>query len=83
MADRAMDGIRFHLHCRACMAGKPINQSPREWSRLAAGLSDSGILVYCKRCKKEVAHFTPEQLAEQLQTARCDCCPGGKHAVPL
>lgn len=61
------------------MAQKPANQSPSEWARLDVGITGEGLLVWCKRCRKEVAHFTPEALARFVKNARCHCCPGGVH----
>lgn len=69
--------IRLHTHCRKCMAVRPVNQSPEEWSRLDAGITAEGIQIWCKRCRVEVVHLTPAALAEALETARCHCCPGG------
>ena len=73
------DSIRLYSHCRACQLTKPANQSPSEWSRLDCGLTGTGLQVWCKRCRKEVAHFTPDDLREQLAKARCSCCPAGLH----
>lgn len=53
-----------------------------EWARIDAGLTDKGLLLWCKRCRKEIALFTPERLKEQVENAhreRCSCCPGGIH----
>ncbi len=71
--------IRLFAHCKACMATKPANQSPSDWVRLDCGLTDTGLLVWCKRCRKEVAHFTPGALADFITNGRCACCPGGAH----
>jgi hypothetical protein len=71
--------IRFYAHCRNCAPQKPRKQSMSEWARIDCGLTDSGIQVWCKRCAMEVAHFTPQQLEQQLAGARCHCCPGGVH----
>ena len=71
--------IRLYAHCRTCHASKPANQSPSDWCRLDCGLTDTGLLVWCKRCKKEVAHFTPDALADFIANGRCACCPGGQH----
>lgn len=74
--------IRFFAHCRQCVEEKPISQSPSEYARLDCGVTATGLLIWCKRHRKEVAHFTPEGLKEQIETAactRCSCCPGGLH----
>ncbi len=71
--------IRFFAHCRSCAQQKPVNQSPSEWARIDAGLTERGLLLWCKRCRKEIALFTPDGLREQLEFAHCACCPGGIH----
>lgn len=80
MGSRESRDIRLHAHCARCARTKPANQSPSEWSRLDAGLTATGLQVWCKRCGIEVFHFTPEALGEMLQNARCSCCPGGIHS---
>lgn len=71
--------IRLFAHCRTCQLTKPANQTPSQWCRLDCGLTDTGIQVWCKRCRKEVAHFTPDDLRDWVDNARCSCCPGGMH----
>ncbi len=71
--------IRFFAHCRTCAPQRPANQSMSEWARIDAGLTEQGLLLWCKRCRKNIAVFTPETLTEALQGAHCACCPGGVH----
>ena len=73
--------ILLYAHCASCAAQRPANQSQSEWARLDAGLTTTGLQIWCKRCRKEVAHFTPAGLQECLDAGPgCDCCPGGKHS---
>lgn len=72
--------VRLFAHCRNCNPQKPRNQSPSEWARIDAGITATGLLVWCKRCRMAIAHFTPETLATMLASEpRCECCPGGVH----
>ena len=71
--------IRMFAHCRNCAPQKPRQQSMNEWARLSAGLTDSGLQLWCNRCQLEVFHFIVEELTQQLENARCECCPGGVH----
>lgn len=72
--------IRLFAHCRACAVQKPANQSMSEWARLDVGMTATGLLVWCKRCRKEVVHFTPDGLREMIADhPQCACCPGGVH----
>ena len=74
--------IFLHAHCRNCMGKKPANQSPSEWSRTDAGLTDTGVQVWCKRCRMEIVHYTPAELQALIDDPpRCDCCPGGRHST--
>ncbi len=74
-----MSAIRLFCGCRNCEKTRPRKQSAQEYSRLDVGLTATGLQVWCRRCDLEVAHLTPELLAEQMLTARCHCCPGGQH----
>ena len=76
-----MSRIRFHAHCRTCMKDKPTNQAPSQWQRTESGLTDTGLQIWCRRCRKEVAHFTPADLEAQLASAECEWCPGGGACV--
>lgn len=65
--------IHSHMHCRTCFG---LGQT----ERLQVGLTRKGIQVNCPK-HGEVAHFTPEQLQQQVaRGAQCDCCPGGMHS---
>ena len=80
MSGKTSPDVRFFAHCRNCAPQKPANQSPSEWARIDAGLTDKGLQLWCKRCRMEIMHFTPEGLSEALKNAKCACCPGGIHA---
>lgn len=78
--------VRLWANCRNCTPRKPRTQSLEQWSRTAAGLTNDGMLIWCKRCDMMIAHFTPETLREMLESnpkgERCECCPGGVHTGP-
>lgn len=64
--------IHTYLHCRRCLGA-------RQEERLELGLTRHGILVSCPE-HGQVAHFTPEQIAERVARGpQCDCCSGGRH----
>lgn len=74
--------IHTYFHCAQCLKEKPVNQTPREHARVQAGLTDSGIQIWCNRHRRQVAHFTPEQLMALLVSGpSCDCCPEGRHVL--
>jgi hypothetical protein len=80
MSETPKRRIERFLHCANCAPKKPANQSMSEWVRIDAGLTADGFQVWCKRCRMEIVHFTPEGLEYLLeQKPGCDCCPGGKH----
>jgi hypothetical protein len=68
-----MKQIHTFAHCRQCaMRGRRQD--------LEAGLTHDGIQLWCRRCDKEVARFTPDSLAKAMALGpRCECCPGGMH----
>ncbi len=69
-----MDDLKIHsfIHCKTCVLG-------RQTSRTEVGISQTGVVVQCKK-HGIVVHMSPEQLTEQLTLgARCGCCPGGMH----
>ncbi len=73
--------IHTHAHCRNCAPQKPVNQSPEQWGRIACGLTDTGLEVWCKRCRMVIAHFTPDELRQFVDhPPSCECCPGGRHS---
>lgn len=46
--------VRF-FHCRTCLPLKPEDVSPREWVRMEAGWTATGVIVIrCVRCDKEI-----------------------------
>lgn len=64
--------VHTHAHCRGCMEG-------RQTERTQVGLSSTGLVIYCKK-HGLIAHFSPDQLREQLAKGpQCACCPGGMH----
>jgi hypothetical protein len=73
--------IRYHAHCRNCLPQKPLNQSPSEWARLDAGLTERGLLIWCKRCRMTIEEFTPFKLDQVLKTAECEFCARGEPHV--
>ena len=50
---RNVPRIKLYFHCRNCMSGK-----------LAVGLTDEGIQVFCEDCKKNVydIHFRGQKV---------------------
>ncbi len=75
--------IIMNACCRNCEARRPANQSRQDWSRLDVGLTDTGMQVWCRRCRMQVAHFTPQDIQEWIDDPPgCDCCPGGRHHKP-
>lgn len=72
--------IHSFLHCGQCLREKPRGVSPAEHARIQAGLTATGIQVWCNRHRMEVGHFTPDELAALIANGpSCDCCPGGRH----
>lgn len=64
--------IHTFVQCKTCVLGQ-------QTERLEAGISRTGVAI---RCKKHglVAHFSPEELLQQLARGpQCHCCPGGMH----
>ena len=79
--DKPKNRIRLHAHCGNCMPQKPVNQAMSEWARIDAGFTEDGLQLWCKRCRMQIAHFTPEGLSDALtERPGCDCCPGGRHS---
>lgn len=69
-----------YMHCAECERERPVNKSQGEFARLEVGLTETGIQVWCRRHRREVAAFTPEDIAALISNMPpCDCCPGGKH----
>ena len=66
--------IRLFVHCRSCGGQKPVNQSMSEWARLDAGLTERGLLIWCKRCRKTIFEFEPATLTEMLLNGQCAAC---------
>jgi hypothetical protein len=65
--------IHSYAHCRACGT---MGLS----SRIEAGITPLGLQIWCKRHDKEIAHFTPDDLATFIARGRqCECCPNGMH----
>jgi hypothetical protein len=64
--ERAIRRVRFYAHCRNCMPQKPPNQSASEWARLDAGLTERGLLIWCKRCRMPIEEFTCEEMLKAL-----------------
>lgn len=71
------------FHCAECRRQLPINESMEKWTRFNAGLTSTGIEVWCVRHRMLVVHVTPEELRTLLeQPMHCRCCPNGHHVVP-
>jgi hypothetical protein len=63
--------IHTYLRCKRCLASW-------QTERPEIGLTRQGILLNCPK-HGQIAHFTPEQLAERAATPPSSCGPGGSH----
>jgi hypothetical protein len=72
VAAKTANRIQLYFHCRRCVLAGSASQ-------IEVGLTSTGLQVWCRLHQMEVGSFTPKQLAEQLLTARCECCPNGLH----
>ncbi len=63
-----MKRITTFLNCRQCnVLGRA--------QKLEAGLTSDGLQIWCKRCDREVGHFTAEKVAELVaHPPGCECC---------
>jgi hypothetical protein len=52
----AANGIKLFFHCGRCLADRPYNMSPSEWSQIEAGWTTLGLQVRCKRCDLNIIH---------------------------
>lgn len=72
--------IAKFLGCRDCIEEivehRAGTSSPKEYQRLAVGLTDSGkIQVWCNRHEKHVEFLSPE-LVKSIQEEKCEFCDG-------
>ncbi len=49
--------ISAYMHCQLCIAEKPDNVSPKDWSRTQTGWTPRGFQVWCNRHDCNVAHI--------------------------
>ncbi len=49
--------IGTFFHCAKCLAEKPDDISPRDWSMLEVGWTRKGIQIWCKRHDINVMHL--------------------------
>jgi len=67
MTQRVELAVVTFLHCRTCV-------TRREPEQLQIGLSPSGLLIWCKACDQQVAHFKPDELMHQLSRQNSGVC---------
>lgn len=51
------NGITAYLHCSLCLAERPPDVSPAEFSQLEVGLTKIGLQVWCRRHEANVCHI--------------------------
>lgn len=65
------------IYCSTCAKGKPKHKSISEFSKIEVARTPYGILIWCMRCDKEVAHF-PYNFAEidkaHPNVCQCEGC---------
>lgn len=64
--DKPDNEISTFLHCRECVDERPESMSPREYTNLECGLTETGFAIQCIRHKHTVMSFTPTSLASLL-----------------
>ena len=65
--------ITSYIHCAACMRELPDDESPESYARLSIGITEGGIQVWCVRHDINVAHLSPDELAEFIAERSGDC----------
>jgi len=57
-----MSAIKMFFHCRQCLEKLPAGITPKDWSRLQAGLTEEGTLkVECGRCGKIICELGADE----------------------
>lgn len=62
--------IKIFFHCGLCVAEKPADQSPREWTSVEVGFTPLGIQVWCKRHECNVCHVDFEGVKHPANKTR-------------
>lgn len=57
MGSDGKNHIVAYFHCKNCLAEKPPEVSPQQWSRIQAGATANGIQVWCFRCNMSVVNM--------------------------
>ena len=57
MSVTVINKIGSFVHCAKCLAEKPKNVSPKEWSRTQFGWTDKGFQIWCNRHDINVQAF--------------------------
>jgi hypothetical protein len=68
--------VELYLYCKDCAKEKPKNKSHEDYSRISVGKTNRGLLIWCIRHAKLIAHINHEW--DDLKPT-CDCCGGDKH----
>lgn len=62
--------VRF-LHCKKCLEEMPVGASPKEFQDIQVGLTQTGVMVWCKRHDIEVTHI---KFNEEIEIPPCAHC---------
>lgn len=63
--------IVSYMHCSKCIAEKPANVSPAEWSRTQAGWTELGLQVWCNRHNCNIVHIDFETVQHPANITAC------------